>query len=231
VLYLLVLFLRTIIVYAFVIAAIRIMGKRQLGELQPNELVVTILISNIATLSLQDNGVPLLGTILPIFTLVACEVIISFTSLKSLKVRRVISGNPIIIIRDGEVQLHEMQRMRWTVDDLLEQLRVGGYFDISEIAFAVVETSGNMSVYPKFAYRPLNAMNMNVISQDQHADAPPMVLIRDGAVSNDGLVYCNADKVWLDDILRQESCTIEDVFLMTCDRNHKYHIVKKDKSS
>jgi len=226
---LLVLFLRTILVYIFVIAAIRIMGKRQLGELQPNELVVTILISNIATLSLQDSGVPLMGTILPIFTLVACEVIISFSSLKSLKVRRAVSGNPIIVIRDGLVQQHEMQKMRWTVDDLLEQLRVGGYFDVSEIAFAVVETSGSMSVYPKFPYRPLNAQNMNVTTEDPNADAPPMVIIRDGVLSMDGLVYCNVDKIWLDNIMRQENCTPETVFLMTCDRNREYHIVKKGK--
>ena len=226
----LVLFLRTILVYVFVIAAIRIMGKRQLGELQPNELVVTILISNIATLSLQDNGVPLLGTVLPIFTLVACEVIISFTSLKSLKMRRVISGNPIIIIRDGIVQLHEMQRMRWTVDDLLEQLRVGGYFDLSEISFAVVETSGSISIYPKFPHRPLTAQIMNITAQHSNADAPPMVLIRDGVISEDGLIYCGVDHQWLDMTLQHENCTAENVFLMTCDRNRKYHMVKKDKS-
>jgi uncharacterized membrane protein YcaP (DUF421 family) len=171
---------------------------------------------------------PLIGTLLPIFTLVACEVIISFTSLKSLRVRRIVTGNPIIIVRDGLVQQQEMLKLRWTVDDLLEQLRTGGYFDLSEIAFAVVETSGVMSVYPKFPYRPLNAQDMNVTTQDQNADAPPMVIIRDGAVSQDGLVYCGVDKMWLDDTLRSESCTPESVFLMICDRNRKYHLVKKD---
>ncbi|MCL2069111.1 MAG: DUF421 domain-containing protein [Oscillospiraceae bacterium] len=224
----LVLFLRTILVYMFVIAAIRIMGKRQLGELQPNELVVTILISNIATLSLQDNGMPLIGTLLPIFTLVACEVIISFTSLKSLWVRRAVTGNPIIIIRDGIVQQHEMQKLRWTVDDLLEQLRTGGHFDLSEIAFAVVETSGMMSVYPKFPYRQVNAKDMSLTTQDQHCDAPPVVLIRDGNISQDGLAYCGVDRIWLDDTLRNESCTPRTVFIMTCDRNRKYHLVKRD---
>jgi uncharacterized membrane protein YcaP (DUF421 family) len=224
-----VLFLRTVIVYIFVVLAIRIMGKRQLGELQPNELVVTIIISNIATLSLQDNGLPILGTILPIFTLVGCEVIISWVALKSVGVRRMVAGNPRIIIRDGLVDQLVMKSLRWTIDDLLEQLRVKDIFDITEISMAVVETSGSLSVYSKYPYRPLTPRAAGIQPPGPNADSPPVVLVSDGSVSQDGLRFCGVDRNWLNRILEKDGCTLGGVFLMTCDRNLSYHIIRKEK--
>ena len=219
-----VLLIRTILVYICVILAIRIMGKRQLGELQPNELVVAIIISNIATLSLQDSRIPILGTVLPIFTLVACEVLVSFWSLKSVAVRRLVSGNPVIIIRDGEIDQHELNSLRWTLDDLLEQLRNNGVFDIAEVSFAIVETSGLLSVCLKADCRPISMK----LSRETPDDAPPVVLISDSNISDDGLRYCGINKAWLDGILSGRRLSPADIFVMTCNRRLEYNIVEKE---
>ena len=203
------------------------MGKRQLGELQPNELVVAIIISNIATLSLQDNGIPILGTVLPIFTLVACEVIISFCSLKSVIIRRLVSGNPIIIIRDGCIDQREMILLRWTIDDLMEQLRINGVFDITEVSFAIVETSGSLSVSLKPVYRPLTLNQLHITSNENNA--PPVVIISDSKISDDALRYCGVNKNWLYSILKKENFIIADIFIMTCDRSLNYNIIRKER--
>ncbi|MGN0631461.1 MAG: DUF421 domain-containing protein, partial [Ruminococcus sp.] len=145
--------LRSIILYAVVIFSVRLMGKRQLGELQPGELVITILISNIATLPIENTSVPLLPGIVPILTLVCLEVIVSFITMKSKKLRKLVSGSPKIVIRDGEIIQQTMLDLRLTIDDLLMSLRSNQIFDPSEVQFAIVETTGAISVYPKSAYR------------------------------------------------------------------------------
>jgi len=204
------------------------MGKRQVGELQPAELVVTIMISNIATLSIEDTNIPLLGSILPIFVLVSCEVFESVLSLKSRVMRKLLSGNPRIIIRDGVLNQQEMKNLRWSIDDLTEQLRLGGIFDIREVNFAVVETTGALSAYQKFGARPATAQMLNVPPQGE-PDAPPMTIICDGRLDLDALNFLNLRREWLDKILRERELTVEQVFMMTCDRRAQYSIIEKEK--
>lgn len=220
--------IRTVILYFSVITALRIMGKRQVGELQPAELVVTIMISNIATLSIEDTNIPLLGSILPIFVLVSCEVFESVLSLKSRVMRKLLSGNPRIIIRDGVLNQQEMKNLRWSIDDLTEQLRLGGIFDIREVNFAVVETTGALSAYQKFGARPATAQMLNVPPQGE-PDAPPMTIICDGRLDLDALNFLNLRREWLDKILRERELTVEQVFMMTCDRRAQYSIIEKEK--
>jgi uncharacterized membrane protein YcaP (DUF421 family) len=218
-------FLRTIIIYVIVVCALRIMGKRQLGELQPSELVVTILVSNLATMSIEDSSIPLLGTVMPIFTLVSCEVLVSLLAMKSSTAQRIISGNPRIIIRDGTPDQKEMKNLRWTIEDLQEQLRISGIFDISEVACAVVETSGTLSVYQKYRYRPLS---LDAWEKLEGEDSPPMLIISDGKIVEDALNYCGVTQQWLEETLSRKHVTAEEVFLMTCDKCRNYHIVRKE---
>jgi len=218
--------LRTIVLYGCIIFALRIMGKRQLGELQPSELVVTLLVSNIATLSIEDTNIPLLGSILPIFTLVSCEVLISLLILKSNSARKIISGSPRIIIRNGTIDQKEMKNLRWSIDDLYEQMRQNGIFDVNEVDFAIVETSGSLSAYQKFGYRPVTAQMLN-IPENGEPDAPPVTVISDGEVLKDALKFCNLREEWLYKILQEKNLTAHDVFLMTADRRAQYHIVEK----
>lgn len=220
--------LRTILLYITIVLALRIMGKRQLGELQPAELVVTILVSNIATLSIEDTNIPLLGSLLPIFMLVSCEVLISVVILKSRTARKLISGNPRILIRDGVLDQKEMVNLRWSIDDVTEQLRTNQIFDIRDVSFAIVETSGTLSVYQKFPARTVTAQMMS-LPQEGEPDAPPMTVICDGDLDRDALAYLNLREEWLYKVLKEEKLTLEEVFLMTCDRRAQYNIQKKEK--
>lgn len=221
-------FFKTIILYALIIFGLRLMGKRQLGELQPSEFVITILISNIATLPIEDIDIPLLTGILPILTLVCCEVFISSLSLRSKSARKILSGSPKIIIRDGVIDQKELKSLRFSIDDLMEQLRQSNTFDIADVAFAIVETNGKLSVYPKFEARPVTAQMLS-LPADGAETAPPVVMVSDGRLIEEALPYCNLRPEWLEKTLREQQVELPDIFLMTCNRQANYHIIKKDK--
>ena len=220
-------FFRTIIIYFIIIICLRIMGKRQLGELQPSEFVIAILISNIATLSIEDTDVPLLGAIVPIITLMSSEVILSYITLKNKKVQKMVTGNPVVVIRDGKIDQKSMRNLRFSIDDLMSQLRINGVFDIREVSWAIVETNGQLTVYQKFASRPLTPDAIFSPSPNE-CDTPPMVIISDGTVLEKSLKNCNLTKKWLDNVLEENKIAIKDIFLMTSDPTAKYYIVKKE---
>lgn len=223
-------FIKTVILYALIIFGLRLMGKRQLGELQPTEFVITILISNIATLPIEDVDIPLLTGILPILTLVCCEVIMSALSLKSRRARKFLSGSPKIIIRDGVIDQKELKSLRFSIDDLMEQLRQNSIFDIADVAFAIVETTGKLSVYQKFEARSVTAQMLNLPSQGEET-APPVVMVSDGQLIRESLEYCNLRPEWLEKTLRDQKVALRDIFLMTCNRQANYHIIKKEKKA
>ena len=213
-----VVFIRAIILYMLLIFSVRLMGKRQIGELQPSELAVTILISNIATLPVEDTGIPLLTGIIPIITLASIDVIMSWLAIKSRAVRRVMSGTPAIIIRDGKLDQKQMRAIRFTVDDLMESLRGQGVFDISEVQFAMVETTGNLSIYQKYPYRNTTNSDMELKGKSIN---PPEVVIADGDPDGDAMNR-------LARTLKKEKTAIGDVFLMTVDSDRNYSLIRKE---
>lgn len=220
-------FFRMILIYLLIIFSLRLMGKRQLGQLQPSELVVTILVSNIATMSIEDTNVPLLAGIVPVLTLVGFDVLLSALSLKSKSARRVLSGTPRVIIRDGKLVQSQMRVLRFSIDDVMAQLRTNNIFDINDVAFAIVETTGALSVYPKFQAQPLTPKAMQ-IPTPPGADAPPVVIISDGIVIDSGLRYCNLQPEWMQKTLKEKGITEKQIFLMTCDRQANYTIVMRE---
>ena len=220
-------FLRTIILYIVIVVAVRIMGKRQIGELSPTELVITILISNIATLPIEDTNIPLTAGLVSIFTLVACEVLVSGVLLKSPKMRKIISGSPRVLIRDGVIDQKQMSALRLSIDDLTAQLRGQGCFDVSLVAFAVVETTGKLNIFQKFGSQQTTNQNLHV-KEPKNADAPPVVVVADGHVSESALAFCQKDQGWLGNLLLEKQCPLEEVFLLTCDRSGNYKLVKKE---
>lgn len=203
------------------------MGKRQLGELQPSEFVIAILISNIATLSIEDTDIPLLGAVVPIITLMSAEVILSYITLKSGKAQIMVTGNPVPVIRNGSIDQKSMRDLRFSIEDLMSQLRINGIFDVQEVAWAIVETNGKLTVYPKFKARPLTPEAL-VSPETQQCDTPPMVLISDGTVKPAVLEACNLTAKWLSGVLSENAITEKEIFLMTCDPTAKYYIVKKE---
>ena len=219
-------FFRTLIIYFVIIVCLRIMGKRQLGELQPSEFVIAILISNIATLSIEDTDIPLTGAVVPIITLMSAEVILSFITLKSGKAQTIVTGNPVAIIRNGNIDQKSMRELRFSIEDLMSQLRINGVFDIEDVSFAIVETNGQLTVYLKPEAQPLTPKTAS--DPKSSKSIPPSVLISDGVLCSKALTDCNLTKKWLEGVLKKENLSEKEVFLMTCDPCAKYHIVKKE---
>lgn len=219
-----VVFLRTIILYIVVIIAMRVMGKRQIGELQPSEFVVTILISELAAIPMQDNGIPVTNGIVPILTLIACEIFLSAFTVYSLRARKVISGTPSVLIANGVINQEEMRRLRFTIDDLMEELRLCGFMSVGEVAWAVLETNGKLSVFPTSENKPVTAGMMKLSPAD---GGLPETVITDGTVLQDSLKKTGHNGMWLQKQLNGVKLTIDKVFLMTVDTQGKTVIIPK----
>ncbi len=220
----LIVFIRAILLYLLIIFALRLMGKRQIGELQPSELSITILISNMATLPIEDSNIPMLMGAIPILALVGFELLLSAATLKSKRLRKVISGNPVIVVREGEIDQKELKRLRFSIDDLMEALRENGIFDIREVHYAVVETTGQVSVLQKFHSQPVTPKMLDLKGQNE---APPVVVISDGVVIEDSLNAYHLGKDWLYKTVEEQGYQIKDLFLMTADKNGQTYLVPK----
>jgi uncharacterized membrane protein YcaP (DUF421 family) len=219
-------FIRTIILYVIVVTAVRVMGKRQIGELQPSELVVAILISELAAIPMQETGIPLPSGVIPILTLISCEIILSTITLLSTKARKLITGQPSILIMNGIIDQKEMRRLRFTIDDLMEELRIGGYRSISEVAFAVVETNGKLSIFPTCQNTPVTAGMMNLTCEESGL---PLTLVSDGSICHENLKKSGKNKTWLDNQLKDQKLKPEEVFLMTVDSTNATVIIPKQR--
>ena len=217
--------IRTAVVYFFVTLAIRLMGKRQIGDMQPNELVVTLLISEIAAIPLQDSTQPVLNGVIAIFMLVIIEIIISVLAMKFLSVRKIMSGNSVVIINNGIIDQKMMRKVRLTVIDLIELLREQGYFKIEEIAYAILEVNGDLSVVEKEQFRPLRTSDIENLEPE--TASLPIPVISDGTVINESLIILNISSEKLKKII--SPANPKDIFLMTLDSNGAKEIIFKEK--
>ena len=202
------------------------MGKRQIGELQTSELVVTLLISDIAAIPMQNTEQSLLSGIVPILILIVCEIIISFLMLKRAGFRRIICGKPIVIISDGKINQSEMHRLRMSTEDLSEELRQQGIFNIEDVGFAIVETNGKLSVLKKPEKDIPTAEELGIKTNDKGLE---VVVISDGEISKYSLKICGLNRDWLFDILKKENTELNDVFLMIANRQGEYKIIEKER--
>ena len=222
-----IIFFRSVILYLTVIFAVRLMGKRQLGELQPSELVITILISNIATLPLEDTEIPLTMGLFPILTLVCYEVIMSWITLKSRKIRKMVSGQPKIIISNGKINQNMLKELRLSLDDLMAGLRNSGIFDITEVQYAIVETNGSISVLEKTNFQ--NATKADVGKPDAPCN-PPQIYISDGHIIHENLGEKGKNKIWLNSVLEGNKISADEIFFLSADGKGKVSIVKKERN-
>lgn len=223
-----VVFIRAVILYCVLIFSVRLMGKRQIGELQPSELAITILISNIATLPVEDLSIPLVTGLLPVLTLVCLDVLMSWLTMKSKKMRSVISGEPVVIVSDGKIDQQKLYNLRFTTDDFMEAIRSQGIFDAEQVQFAVVETTGKVSIYPKFKNRPVTNEDMQI--KNTSSD-PPAVVVQDGVIVYSSLKRLGLGEDWLKKILSENSVDVTDIFIMTAETAGKYRIIKKELST
>lgn len=219
-------FLRTILMYIIIVASVRIMGRRQVGELQPSELVITMLISNLATMSMEDRSAPFLTGVIAIIVLVCSEVFISYLLKDSPKLRKIICGSPQVIIRDGKIDQKVMRKLRFSIDDLIEELRSNDIFDFTEVDCAIAETTGQLSVFKKYEYQEVE--NRDIGNFTDKSSCPTFVIVCDGKINHAGLQLCSKDVRFIEKKLKTEKIDIKKVLVMICDKNGKYSIVEKE---
>ena len=206
---------RTIILYVLVLIIIRIMGKRQLGQLQPFELVVTLMLAELATVPMEDKDIPLIDGIIPLVTILLAQVLLSYISLNSQRARRIICGTPSIVIRDGQIQEAELRRLRFNLNDLLEQLRIKNVTNIADVEFAIFETNGSLSVILKSQRRPVTPADLSLSTSYEGLPTP---LIIDGELQKTNLDQLNLSTAWLRNELRKFGYQdVEDVLFASLD--------------
>lgn len=219
---------RTVVIYGIILVAVRVMGKRQISQLQTSELVVTLLISELAMLPIQQLDQPLLAGLAPMVLLVLCEILVSFGMLKSGKFRQAICGNPIVIIEKGKILQDQMRRLRLTTEDLFEQLRQNNVFYLEDVAYAIMETNGMMSV---IRWPQEDPVTPKQLSLSPNFEGLEVVVVSDGELSRHSLLLCGKDETWVRKKLQQQGLSLAQVFLMTVRTNGKYRIIPKDSSS
>lgn len=219
--------MRTLILYIFVVFALRLMGKRQIGELQPSDLVITLLLSEIAVIPMQNNRIPLLNSIISVLILIFLEALGSFLSMKSNKFRKISEGNSVYVIRDGKLLQSELKKLRFTLDDLLEALRQKDVFNISDVEYAIVETNGTLSVLLKADKLTITPSNIGKKMKERGMQC---VIINDGKMINDDFEVCNMTEKKLEYILKKEKKKIDDIMLMTINRSGEKIIIDKEQN-
>lgn len=217
--------IRTLILYTVIIIAVRLMGKRQISDLQTSELVVTLLISDIAAIPMQNTAQSLLSGFIPILILVLCEIVLSVLMIKNSKFRKLICGKPQIVIFNGKVDQRQMKRLRISTEDLMEQLRQEDVFALEDVEYAIIETNGKMSVLKKPSKNPPSAELLGLDPPDDEFEA---VVINDGDISACSLRICEISKAWIDSVLEENKIKQKDVFMMTVNRNREYNIIMRE---
>jgi len=221
----LVVFVRTLILYAIVVVIMRLMGKRQIGQLQPFELVVAIMISELAAVPMQNTGIPLINGIIPILTLLIAQIAVSVITLKSTKARAFICGKPSILIENGKINENIVRNEMYTLNDLLEQLRSKNVPNISDVEFAILETNGQLSVIPKSQKRPVNPEDLKINTK---YEGLPLDLIVDGEISHKNLIKANLDENWVRKELKKlGGIDLDEVLFASLDSDGKLYYQQK----
>ncbi|MBQ1380752.1 MAG: DUF421 domain-containing protein [Ruminococcus sp.] len=217
--------IRTVILYVFVILAIRLMGKRQISDMQPSELVVTMMISDIASLPMQNTAQPLLSGVVPVLVLVSLELTVSAVMLKSRLFRKLISGSPVVVIEDGRLLQRQLKRLRLTTDELCAQLRQQNVFSLQDVQYCIVETNGVLSVLEKPSKRVPNAEESGIVIPDNKMEA---VVVSDGAWVESSLRLCGSTRQEINNILQKKQIKLNEIFLMTMDGNGVCQIIRRE---
>ena len=205
--------LRTLIMYVSVVAAMRLMGKRQIGELQPSELVTTILISNLASLPIEETDISIVLGLVPVALVVSIEIIISVIEVKSEKFSKFVAGESKVLIRDGKLEQKTMKELRFNVTDVLSALRAKQIFDLNEVEFALIETNGEISVFKK----------------TQEGEKPHIPVVIDGKVIKAALSYCQCSDGEIKKLLSQKNTQLPNVLLLTLNNKGEHYLVEKEK--
>ncbi|MGN1479887.1 MAG: DUF421 domain-containing protein [Acutalibacteraceae bacterium] len=217
--------IRGLILYITIIICMRFMGKRQLGELQPTELVITILLSEIAAIPMQDNDIPMINSLLAVALLISLEIISSVIIMKNTKIRYILQGSPAVVIKDGQLDQKKLQSLRFTADDILDQLRQKDIFDINEVKYAVIETNGSLSVMKKEDAQTPTTGQLNIKSEEKGL---PILAINDGKIIDSAVNESEININQVKNILRKENEKPENILILLLDKFGNYTMIRKD---
>ncbi len=220
-------YIRTLVLYGVLIAIIRLMGKRQIGQMEPAEFVVTMLVANLAAIPMQDGGIPLFSGLVPILTVLGMELVLSWLSIKSLTFRKLLCGKPVILIENGNIMQENLKLTRVSLDELTSHLRQKDVLDVSQVQYAIMETDGNLSVFPYPKYRPATAKEAKIQADKQSL---PITLICDGKIIPENLKIMKKDLRWLHRELHSRDTAPEAVYFMTLDQQGHILCIPKEKS-
>ena len=208
-------YIRTIVLYLVLIFSVRLMGKRQIGQMEPSEFVVTMLVANLAAIPMQDEGLPLYGGLVPILTVLGMELVLSGATLRSLWLRKLLCGKPVILIENGRILQQNLRATRVTLDELTGHLREKEVLDVRSVQYAILETNGNLSVFPFPSELPPSAKDAGVYPKDRFL---PVTVISDGKLLRQNLQYAAKDEHWVHQVLGQYRASIAGTWLLTVDK-------------
>ena len=211
-------YFRTIVLYLVLIGVIRLMGKRQIGEMEPAEFVVTMLIADLASIPMQDGAIPLLSGLVPILTVLGMELTLSWLTLRSVALRRLLCGKPVVLIDNGKLLQDNLRMTRVSLDELTGHLREKDVLDISQVQYAILETNGNLSVFPYPKHIPASAKDAGISAKPQYL---PVTIIEDGFLSKENLKRAGKNRQWVEQVLTQRGATEKSTLLLTVDASDK----------
>jgi len=218
-------YIRTVLLYLVLIAVIRTMGKRQVGQMEPSELVVAMLIADLASIPMQNSGIPLISGLVPMLTVLGLELLLSWLTMRSIFFRRMFCGKPVILIDNGKILQENLRRTRVTLDELTGHLREKDVLDITQVQYAILETNGSLSVFPYPKYRPAGAEDAGIAVQSQSL---PVTVIEDGYLSEENLKKAGRDRKWLEKVLQKNKAAPHEVLLLTVDDTNRVIFVRKE---
>ena len=218
-------FIRVFIIYTTVLVFLRMMGKRQIGEMQPYEVVITLIIADLATLPMSDSNIPLLHGILPLAILVLIHYLITLLTRKNVKIRRIMSGKPIVVISPNGIEYQALKDLNINIDDLIEMIRQNGYFSFEQILYAIIETNGKMSVIPTTKNSPITAQDLEISKQEANL---PSIIINDGKIMKSQMKEQKLDIKKLNKIIKHLKInSIKDIIILSLDEKGKIYCQKK----
>ena len=218
-------YLRTIILYLVLIAVIRLMGKRQIGQMEPSEFVVTMLVANLASIPMQDEGISLSSGLIPILTVLGIELVLSHLSMQSVRFRKLLCGKPVILIENGNILQKNLRKTRITLDELTGHLREKDVLDLNAVQYAILETNGNLSVFPYPKEKPASAKAAGVDAGKQFL---PLTIVSDGVLLQENLHKAGKNPDWVRRVLEQRNCTVENTYLLTVDGSDRIIFYQKE---
>ena len=220
--------LRCLIIYIIVLLIFRVMGKRQLGQLQPFEFVITLIIADLATLPMSDRNIPLINGIVPLITLLIVQFTFSVICRKSNFIRRILNGKPVVVISPNGIDYNMLKELNMNMNDLQEGIRCSGTFKFEDIAYAIVETNGTITVLPKSQQESASREDLKI---DCEPNGLPRIIICDGKIINENLVTLNIENNDIVSILKKHDLVLNDIIVCTIDDNKNIFLQDKNNNT